>query len=184
MLGAGYQTPECFFLYCSLVAQSGLEMWVTFFFWESGDTVGYKCEFNRKHIGCDTKSFACGFVCTAALILVYPVFLSWSPSLPHLWTLFSALCLHAFVVSFHLLLWVRFKRLSGCIWWKHSSSPSNLNIIAPHHPPSSPLLTFTSSPTRLPRHQSCVHRVASHNSIQYQPWSSTSTSSQLLNVIG
>ena len=115
----------------------------------------------------------------------YPISLSVPPSLP-CWKPISRplvfIGLSPCLCCLFPLLWVRFKRLGGCIRWEHSSSPSDLNIMA--LPPSLSLLTFTSALTRLPWHQSYVQWVASHNPIQYQPWSVTSTSSQLLNVIG
>lgn len=57
---------------------------------------------------------------------------------PH-WKLIFQLLLFS-RLSTHLccllhLLWVTFKRLSGCIWWQHSCSLSNLNIMVP--PPTS-----------------------------------------------
>lgn len=70
---------------------------------------------------------------------------------------------------------------------KGSPAASDGNTLLPlqpkHNGPPSPLF-HPSSPSPRCTHQSCVHRVGSHNSIRYQPRSSTLTNSQLPNVIG
>lgn len=131
----------------------------------------------REDVTVDWPSFTLSLHCCWTLLLSCPDVCVSLPAESRI--LVVSLLSTSLCCLFPSPLWVRFKKLSGCIWWEHSSSLPSLNIMVLPPPFFCPC-----SPSPRCTHQSCVNRVASHNSIQYQPWCSTLTNSQPLNVIG